>query len=185
MANINNPFGARTVNSLIAAATTGGVRPYTLPVTDAVDYWVGDFVKPVQNASGGQGDFKDPVIVKAAPGDSLLGFVASFQPLPDFQNYVYRQGSQLRTSQVIVDPNTIFEIQASNGAFLATHVNQTANIAVLAGDPVNGRSRTSLDVATITPAAGQLYILGLVIAPDNDFGEYARVLCTYAKHVNK
>jgi hypothetical protein len=105
----------------------------------------------------------------------LLGCVVGF--LPDqATSPVYNPASTARGVWVADDPNLEFEIQ-DDGAATLTYAAVGGNYPIVAntGSAVTGRSAHCMGTTVDTSNVGaQLRLLGLVNAPDNAVGAYAR-----------
>uniref|UniRef100_A0A6M3J2Y7 Putative structural protein n=1 Tax=viral metagenome TaxID=1070528 RepID=A0A6M3J2Y7_9ZZZZ len=184
MANKDTVFGARWVGSL-SGETSARVRPYTVLATDAVALFVGDFVVLTGTSSAGQDGIIRSVVAQAAAADeTIVGFVVGFQPHPDYPNQIYRTASTLRTAYVCDDPFALFEIQ-EDGTFDADYVGENADIVVAAGSTVTGLSGMELDVSDHKTATAQLRIIGVSPRPDNEVGDYTKLICMVNEHIYK
>jgi hypothetical protein len=184
MANKNSIFGARVVKHLQSVHFTGGVTSYTVPATDSTALFVGDFVKLTGTAANGQDGKSYPVVTQAAATNTLVGFVDAFDADSNYLNQIYRTASTLRTAFVYDDPYVMFEIQAT-ATVTATSIGLNADITVGAGDVITGLSGMQLDSTTATSATAQLRIMGISLREDNDYGEYAKLICMINEHAYK
>jgi len=161
------------MKSLNAASFTGQVNQYFIPSGDATAVFVGDPVKADATgdtvAAGGTAKGIQTVI-QAAASNAILGVVVGFAVNPlNLNTPQYRAASTGRYVLVSDDPNTIYEIQTSNGTLTVADVGLNANFAVAAGSTTTGASGVTLDVATIaTTATLPLKIVGFTQRPDND-----------------
>jgi hypothetical protein len=113
-----------------------------------------------------------------------VGFVVGFEANSSYLNQIYRTASTLRGVYVADDPYVTFEIQAA-ATLVTGDLQLLADITVSAGSSVTGVSGTELDLATKTTSSGQLRILALSPREDNDFGQYAKVICMINEHQYK
>lgn len=184
MANKDAVFGARVVNSLLNTCFPSKTTPYTVLATDATALFVGDFVKLTGTAGVGHDGKSRSVVTQAAAGDTLVGFVGTFAPDPNYLNQIYRTASTLRTANVYDDPFVLFEIQAS-GTLAEADIGNNADITVGAGDTDTGISGMEVDLATKGSATAQIRIMGLSQREDNDFGANANVIGMINEHTYK
>lgn len=184
MANKNSVFGARLAKHLQGVQFNGAVNSYTVPATDSTALFVGDFVKLTGTAANGQDGKSYPVVTQAAAGETLVGFVDAFDADSSYLNQIYRTASTLRTAFVHDDPYVLFEIQ-STSTLSTSAIGLNADITVGSGSTVTGLSGMQLDLSTKTSATAQLRIWGISLREDNDYGEYAKVLCMINEHAYK
>lgn len=173
MANTSRVNGLSVVKNLAGGASTGQVNLYFIPSGNATATFVGDAVKADATgdtvAAGGVAAGYQSV-VQAAAGDAILGVIVGFVVSPTNLNTPqYRVASTGRYVLVNDDPNTIYEVQTSNGTLAVADVGLNASIAVAAGSTTTGSSGVTLDVATAaTTATLALRIVGFSQRVDND-----------------
>lgn len=173
MANTSRVNGLSVVKNLIGGGSTGQVNMYFIPSGNAVNTFVGDAVKADATgdtvAAGGSA-LGIQSVVQAAAGDAILGVIVGFAVSPTALNTPqYRTASTGRYVLVCDDPNTIFEVQTSNGTLAVADVGLNASIAVAAGSTTTGASGVTLDVGTAAVGATlALRIVGFSQRVDND-----------------
>ena len=188
MANVSRLNGLNPVKYLNGAAYNGQANTYFIPSGSAVNTFVGDPVKADTTgdtvAAGGLAlGFQS--VVQAAAGDAILGVIVGFAVVPTNLNTPqFRTASIGRYVLVADDPNTIFEVQTSNGTLGVPDVGLNASIAVGVGSITSGASAVSLDVATIAVTATlSLKILGFTQRVDNDnTSTFSKVLVKINNH---
>lgn len=171
MPNTNAPFGLRPVSDLAGNPYSGSVRLYSVPASDATAFGIGDLVTAV-----GTGQIIEGVaytdVTRSATGDVFQGVVISV--IPETQDSLtYRAASTRRIVAVCDDPNALFMIQQVSGGtpLNINAVGLNANIVVGAVSTITGYSGTALDNTTeATTNTLDVKIVGVVNAPDNDFG---------------
>ena len=182
MANVDKAFGLRPIGNLSA---TGAQKQYGYEIAD--------------NQSGAiyQGDLVtvfDGYIVKFAPGSHTAAvgvfngcsYVDPTTGKPTYKNYY--PGSVNITSgkieaDVLDDPNQLFVIQADED-IVAADIGKNADVVGTGGSTVTGVSTMELDSSTIAnTAALNLKIVGLYSAPDNAYGNYAKVVVKINEHL--
>jgi hypothetical protein len=142
----------------------------------------------------------DPVIM-AADGTIQQALPASAANLGVFAGVKYTLGSgEIKYSSywpagtvatniealVYDDPYIIFEIQSDATGAVAADVGQLANVEIVAGNALIGRSKTNLDISALTAATGKsLRILRLVKDPLNEPGPFSRVEVIFEQHAIK
>lgn len=174
MANTNAPFGFRPVRH----AGGGVLRPNTYRIADALaaNIYEGDPVKLVD----------DGTITLAAAGERILGIfkgvrytrASDGQPVWDNK---WLSGTDLPGSSVEYavatvydDPNIIFEVQSA-GTPAVTNIGNLADHVAGSGSNATGRSGATLS-GTMATSTASFRILDIVDAPDNEIGQYARLL---------
>jgi hypothetical protein len=131
----------------------------------------------------------DPVVM-AADGSITQALALSADNLGTFQGVSYTlptgevkfssywpAGTVATNIKAIVndDYDTIFEIQTGAAGAVAADVGQLANVSIVAGNILSGRSKTFLDTAGKAATGKSLRILRLVDDPTNEPGAFARV----------
>lgn len=173
MANTSRVNGLNPIRNLIGDANSGQTNTYFIPSGSATAVFVGDAVKADATgdtvAAGGLA-LGIQSVVQAAAGDAIIGVVVGFDVNPlNLNTPQYRLASTGRYVRVCDDPNTIFEVQTSNGTLAVADVGLNASIAVAAGSTSTGSSGVTLDVGTAaTTATLALKIVGFTQRPDND-----------------
>lgn len=156
MANVNNPYGMRLIDS-----EGKEFRVHRYPKVSAGVIADGDPV--TVDATG--------AVALAAAGDALLGVAVE-----------YKASGDVGPIAVCDDPEAVFEIQASANA-LAADVFANANVVAATYDSLLNRSKFALDSASIgTGATLQLKIMGLSTIDDNAYGSYARLKVKINNH---
>lgn len=184
MPNSNTIFGARLVDNLVACAMNGRVNAYTVPATDAIALFMGDFVKLTGESANGEDGGNHPVVAQAAATNLSVGFVVGFGVNPNALSQIYRSASTLRTVWVFDDPMGMFEIQ-STGTAVTADIGQNADITVGAGDTTTGLSGMQLDRSTLTSSTAQLRIVRLSREINAEFGIYTNFTCFINEHAYK
>lgn len=184
MANQNTIFGARTSGHLLGSPYSARIRKYVIPASDSTALFVGDFVKLTGASANDETGKNHSVVTQAADGDVLVGFVIGFEANSQYLNQIYRTASTLRSVYVCDDPYITFEIQAK-GTLATGDLQQLADISVGTGDTITGLSGMEVDLATKGTSDGQLRILAIQPTEDNDFGQYAKVICMINEHQYK
>jgi hypothetical protein len=168
---ISNPRGLLPVKYRDGSPWTGQASMYFVPASDATPLFIGDPVKGVTNSADA---FGNPVVTRAAAGDTLIGVVigvTSFKNVTRLQSDPsYRQASTAAYVLVADDPDLLFEVEET-GAMVIGAGGRNANLSVIAGSTVTGYSGSKLDSATLaTTNTLQLRIHRLVDREDNLFG---------------
>lgn len=180
MANANRPAGLIPYRSL-----TGGIpnRLGSYDITSALAQTLcrGD---PVLGL-GTNG--RNISIATAGNALNILGSFAGVKYTASDGSITYSNvwvtGTTLQTGTVAEalvydDPDQLFQIQITTATgLIATDVGSQANFLYAAGNLTTGASGVMLDQSTLSNSAQrQFQILGLVNAPDNEYGQYAKVL---------
>lgn len=183
MANVDTPFGLRPVRYLSGAPWNGQVRRYLVDSGDPTAVFIGDPVK-LAGSAGLSGSVVNgiptggmPTVVQAAAGNVCVGVVVGFEPLQTDLTVLHRLASTSRVALVCDDPGVVFEIQEVSGGttFTAAEVGLNANFVVAAGVTATGVSQVELNNSgEATTDTLNCKILGLVMRPDNDYGENAK-----------
>jgi hypothetical protein len=170
MANSNTPFGFRPVRMLDGSPWNGqGIR-CVIASGDGTATFIGDAVKLAGSSVTGY-----PTVIQAAAGNEIFGVVTSFEPNRADLTATYRLASTERYCNVVPALDAVFEIQSS-GTPTAGSVGELADITVGSGGTASGISAMQLDTSTSSSSAATLQILGFVDRPDNEIGQYAKVL---------
>lgn len=178
MANINAPFGLKLVKGIPGTGSETMVRCY-IPSTDANAVFIGDTVKVAGSADASG---FHPTVAVCAAGNPIFGVVQEvFQVdgLGSSANYYrsHRPASTAMYVNVCVDPNALYEVQAS-GSIAATDIGLNADLSMAtAGNTSFGISGQKLDVAAMdTTATRQVKIMGLAKGAENEIGNYAKLI---------
>ena len=177
MANRDSIFGARFIGHLQGNAISASSRIYTVPATDAVAIYVGDFVTHQGAAAIGDDGIYHPVAAQSAAADKITGFVISVANSRDYENQIYRTASTLRNLIICDDPYALFEIQA-NGTVTVAMIGLNADIVVGTPSTFTGLSGMELDITTVADTATlPLRIVGIVPRVDNELGANTKLIC--------
>jgi hypothetical protein len=182
MANIDKAFGLRPVGNLSA---TGAQKQYGYEIAD--------------NQTGAiyQGDLVTIVngyVVKFLPAThaAALGvfngcnYVDPTTGKPTWSNFYpglvnITQG--IISADVLDDPSQLFVIQA-DGEIEKADIGKNADVIGTGGNTTTGVSSMELNNATIADTAAlNLKIVGLLNSPENEFGDYARVVVKINEHL--
>ncbi len=160
MANVNAPYGLRPVKS---SAGTDRINYYPLASASARVY-EGDLL----TLSSGS-------VIKATTtsGVTLIGVAAA--------NSGAIVAGGVSSFAIYDDPQQIFSMQAASAVAQSQVGVNYAFVSASATAGTNLLSIEALDIATQT-AACPLFLLGLVNAPDNVSGNFARVHVKIATH---
>jgi len=184
MANQDTIFGARLVGHLYGSADNARVSSYTVPATDIVALFLGDFVTHEGTSALGDDGENHPVVAQAEATDTIVGVVVGFFASREFENQNYRTASTLRTVFVCDDPYATFEIQ-SDGVGDVGDVGSNAEITVGTGSTVFGTSGMELQESSVTASTAQLRILEFSPRPDNEIGLNTDFICMINEHQYK
>lgn len=190
MANKDAPFGLRPLGCCKR------VRPYYIPSGYATALFIGDPVVKTGTANtttvsvpgvGIKQPGTMPAINKAAAGDgnAITGVIVGFAARPDALGTQYSPASTEGVAFVADHPDDRFVIQA-DGTLAETSIGLNAVLIYTnAGSTSTGLSGAELDTASDVPAAdasNQLTIEALLDAPDNEMGEFSRVVVKINQH---
>ena len=169
MSSVNAPFGLRP-----SFHPSGLDRAVALPNGIASTYNTGILKgQPVALNTNGN-------IVAATAGSAFQGAFAGheFTDLTGrrlvsnqwIANTAYQTGSQV--TYYYSDPNIVYDIQA-NGSLAQTSIGDQANFAsIAAGSTTTGLSQCMISTSLVgTSAVGDMRIIGLTPAVDNDWGD--------------
>ena len=189
MANVDNAFGFRYINSLDGSCSPA--KRYYIAAGDGTAVFKGDVVK----LAGGADTFGIPTVIQAAAGDKAVGVVVGVDQVRDvsdanFSLYrTYRPASVGMYVWVIDDPYAIFEVQADDvgSTLAATDIGLNADMIVAAGSTVNGTSGMELDTSTkATTSTLNFKIQGIVQRTGNEaFVANQNVLVMFNIHAYK
>lgn len=185
MANSNTPTGFRYIGNLAGTKAAPLVKCF-IPATDGTAVFPGDAVKVAGSASSTQTDCQ--TVAQAAATNAILGVVESVDQVDEIAigsmnlNRLHRPASTAMFVYVRIDPNAMYEIQATT-TLAATDVGSNADIVVGAGNATLGLSGMQLDESTTdTTATLALKILGIVNRPDNAVGASAKAIVLINNH---
>jgi hypothetical protein len=172
MANVSRVNGLRPVGNR-GQEFNGRVNAYFIPSTDGTAVYIGDTVKLAgasDTASAVPGTY--PTVTKStAATTAICGVVVgfAFNPLDLNISGMYRAASTNRYCLVADDPNTVFEVQTSNGTPAGTDVGSNVEMADAGGSTTTANSGITADVGTLgTGATIVLKIISFIPRPDND-----------------
>ncbi len=170
MANKYTPFGAKVINTVIAADFNSKTHSYYTSTTDATKMFVGDFVK----LTGVSTDSGIPYITSADYGDNaIVGIVVGIKNTYTQEYQLYRDENDMLEIEVMDDPLIEFEIQV-NGIFTTSDIGKKADIEFNAGSTFTGLSGNQISAASIG-SGSQLLIIGVLPRSDNEIGLYTKV----------
>ncbi len=181
MANVNAPFGFRSVRKIGGGTYTGMIEMFYLPATDANQLFIGDMVQSVQSADTiGLTGLREVTKLTVGGGHPVLGaicgFDVSYAPgggLTPNLNIAYRPASTAYYVYVCTDPDMIYEAQAIGAGGVANNqLGLNGNVTFGAGgNTLNNFSGAGLDAtAAATTANFQLRILEFSRRPNNAAG---------------
>ncbi len=172
MANLNTPFGGRSLNTLVAADFNSKTHIYHTSTGDATALFVGDFVK-LTGLTTPEGI---PYITQASATDTqLLGVVVGINNVFTNESQLYRTAYTDLAIEVLDDPLAEFEIQV-NGTVTTSYIGKTANLIVGSGSTFTGMSGMQVNVSTIG-TGNQVKLIGILPRTDNVLGLYSKVRC--------
>lgn len=180
MANVSRVQGFRPVKSGLGAAWNGQLTRYHIPATNSTPIGVGDLVK-----LSGTGDVNGvPGIAKAGVGDACIGAVVQVDfNMENLNTPQYAPAGVERYVYVADDPQTVYEVQVSNGTPTAAIVGANANFADAGVNTTTGVSGQTLDLSTVaTTATLAVKILAFDQGPDNIMAAGAKVLVKINQH---
>jgi len=184
MANLDKPFGARLVRTLSGSAHNAQVRRYSVPASDGTALFVGDFVK-----SDGSADADGvPGCIQAAAGNTVVGVVVGFEPVPTNLETMHRLASTLRYALVCDDPYAVFWIKedSTSNNLAATEIGLNTDFVVaVVGSSTSGLSGMELDSSGTGTGTANLRILGLAQIPGNEIGADAIYEVMINEHEHK
>jgi hypothetical protein len=179
MANVNAPFGAAPCDRH-GGGYVGADHVYYCDAAAAI--YIGDIVK-LGTASDADGVHE--VVAFSAGGSDPVGIVTGIvrdvASLPDGQNY--KKSADVVYLMVNDDPFVIFDMQFTNGTPAAADMGLNADIVATAGSTVTGKSKFSLDVATLaTTATLPIRVIGIEQKVGNELGASAVARCCFNLH---
>ncbi len=182
MANTSRISGFRPVKHSTGAPYNGQANLYYFPSTDGTAAYVGDVVKL---AGSSDTDGNAPTVTLASAGDAVCGVIVGFLPDPTNLN-VAGQGRAASTARyvwVADAPDTVYEVEASNGTPAVTDVGLNINHAVGTPSATFATSGAYIDFGTeATTATLTFKVLSFVARPDNAPGAAAKMLVKINNH---
>jgi hypothetical protein len=182
MANKYTPFGARVINTVIAADFNSKTHSYYTSSTDATQMFVGDFVK----LTGESTDSGIPYVTSSDYGDnSLVGIVVGIRNAYTKEYQLFRDENDVLEIEIMDDPLIEFEMQV-NGIFTTSDIGKKADIEYDSGSIFTGLSGNQINASSIG-SGSQLLIIGVLPRSDNEIGLYTkvRVLLQCHAYLNK
>jgi hypothetical protein len=184
MASVSRINGFRLAKTF-GDELTGQVETFFVPASDASVIMVGDAVKLLGDARAASGV---PTVTRVSGATDIpVGVVVgiSFEgqgdaqnipPVNDLNTPIYRRASTDRYLLVCVDPNAVYEVQASQtsqaAATVTGWVGSNASFLVNAGNTTTGASGLQVDTSTAAVTATlPLKIIGIPNRPDNVPGD--------------
>ena len=187
-ANINAPSGFTAVKQ-----TTGGTpvrvntfATYAIASGLASNIYRGSLVKPT-----GTGTNIDVVAAGANPsigpfhGVNYVDTNGDTQFRPRWLTGQTVQTGSTPEATVFDDPDLLFDAQVSGTAGLvATNIGNTANVVIGTGSAQTGQSADQIDQSTFSNSATnqQIQVQSLRSLTNNNYGQYARALCSIFLH---
>ena len=173
MANTNDVYGARIVNTLPSSRFEEKTTKFMTSDSDPISLFIGDFVKLTHAMTTDEFGNEYPIVTQAAAGETILGVVVGFAVDRFFNQY--RKANTKRIVEVVIDPLVLISIQC-RGIFTATDVGKEADIYVGSGNIYTGISGMELDASTIG-TGNQLKIVGIEQSNINEIGQYTKLHC--------
>lgn len=191
MANQNAPFGLLPINEH-GQPGASQVHLYNVPSTLATAVFIGDPVIP----NGSADAYGVPSLALATAGSTnyLVGAVVAVVNGPAVganatvpitrDSTTYRAASVNGYVLVADDPNQLFAIQEDSvgGAIAVTDIWANFSLVSGTGNTTSGLSGWMLDSSVHNTTTLQMRLLGLLRAPDNAVGTYARWVCRINQH---
>jgi hypothetical protein len=185
MASVSRISGLRLVKNQTGGSMTGQVETMFVPASDASVIMVGDPVKLLGDARAASGV---PTVTRISGATDIpvgvvvgisfegQGDVTNVPPVNDLNTPVYRRASTDRYLLVCVDPQAVYEVQASqtsqSAATVTSWVGSNASFTTTAGSTTTGASGIQMDTTTVaTTATLPLKIVGIPNRPDNIPGD--------------
>lgn len=175
MANVNRPKGFSVSRTMSGSPISGTLRQYPVDAANAVAINPGDAVKLEDDGN---------VAAITSDSDTLLGVctgVVVDRAVPNTEHPGYLPALTAGNILIGVGTDLVYTIQEDSvgGSMVAANVGATGNVAIGVGDTTTAGSGHLLDSSSViandgTPAVGQLVVLGLVNAPDNELGTNAK-----------
>lgn len=185
MASVSRISGFKLAKNLAGGSMTGQMETFFVPSSDSTVIMPGDLVVLAGDARSATGV---PTVTRATTTTGpVLGVVVgiSFEgqgdignvpPVTDLNTPIYRRASTDRYLTVNVDPNSVYEVQASQtsiaAATLTALVGLNAPFTTTAGNTSTGASGMQVDTsAAAATATLPLKIVGIPNKPDNVPGD--------------
>jgi len=179
MANVNAPFGARLVGSLLGAPINGMINTYVAPASYATDIFIGD---PVIVTGARSSGYQNVNVATAGATNRITGFVVGFGPTPGIVSLGYGAASTLRYVQVCDNPEALWELQedAVGGAIANASIGLNVDLVSGSGNTYTKKSGWMIDSSTVaTGATLQMTIRNIVTRVDNEEATaYAKFICS-------
>lgn len=182
MANTDNATGLKPVSDIGGGSYSGRTNTYSFLAATGTAAYVGSPVKLTGTANA---DGVAEVTANITTGDALIGVITSIEAVTA-DSTTYRAASTARMCTVADDPDQLFEVQVSDGAFAVTHVGNVADLATFTGDTVYGTADTEVSFGTLSASGDgteDVLILGVSQRPDNAVGEFAKVVVRLNNHI--
>ncbi len=185
MASVSRINGFKLAKNLAGGSMTGQMETFFMPASDSTVVMPGDLVVLAGDARSATGV---PTVTRATTTTGpVLGVVMgiSFEgqgdltnipPVTDLNTPIYRRASTDRYITVNVDPQSVYEVQASqtglSAATVTALVGLNAQFTTTAGNTTTGSSGMQVDTSTgATTATLPLKIVGIPNKPDNVPGD--------------
>ena len=168
MANVDRPNGLQPYKDAYGNPYNG---QHVAMFCDA-NLFLGDLV--ITDADGNLG-YQSCARATGTTDGTALGVVVGWEVQPDNLSDLYYRASTVYKVYICTDPNVSYVIQGDGAGTIsidATDVGLNADLVIAAGSTTTGASNMELDESTTgaTAIATPLHILGLLDAPDNEFG---------------
>lgn len=176
MPNTNIATGLKAVRMADGSPFNGATNLAFAPSTDATALFIGD---PVRLA-GSADSAGVPSVTRCAAGETISGVVVGFQDAASMLAG-FGAGSTNRYPLIARGQDILFEVQEDSvgGALTAADIGLNADLIIAPGNAFTKRSGVMLDTSTKAPTATlQVRIRALVQRPDNELGNFAKVLVT-------
>lgn len=145
MANSNQINGFKAVGTLSGAPVNFQEAKFATVATDAVAIYPGDAIK----LTGGTDANGFAIVARAAAGDVVVGVMSGVVPNGTDLSIMYRVASTATYIYATVDPNTVYEVQASAAVALADATKNASLISSSAGVAATGLSGMQIDQSTL------------------------------------
>lgn len=163
-ANKNVPNGfTQALNQ--SADHTARIQMFATAAGDATPLFLGDLVKQV---AGADANGVTNVTAITAVADLPLGVVVGIIPDMTNLNLRYKLASSVRYVLVDVNPDTVYEAQASAATGVSA-LTKNVQPTIAGGNTTTGRSLGQLDSATFAVTATHMFqVVGVANRVDND-----------------
>lgn len=185
MASVSRISGFRLVKNLSGGSMTGQIETFFVPASDSTVIMPGDLVVLL---NGGRSATGIATVTRATSTTSPVlgvvvgisfegqGDVTNMPPVNDLNTPIYRRASTDRYVTVCVDPQAVYEVQASqtsqSASTVMAWVGKNAQFTTTAGNTTTGASGMQVDTSTVaTTATLPLKIVGVPNRPDNIPGD--------------